>query len=349
MSPTSLVDDLIWLVDIPSETGSERALRDAIADRLSGSVDVEVVNESLVVGRRSGRPRIDLYGHLDTVPANGNLPARVDAGRVHGLGASDMKAGLAVMLAALESEDVARGPYDVVGVFYDREEGPADENGLEGVLDGVQHLGGADLAVVLEPTDNELQLGCQGALNALVTFRGVAAHSARPWLGVNAITTAGEWLAAMHRRAPRDVEVEGLVFKETHVVTTAVGGRARNVIPDEFALNVNHRYPPDRSPEEAARALQAICGAADGFEIVDSAPPAPLVRDHELVQRLQGAGVAAVTAKTAWTDVARLAQRGIAAVNFGPGEVAMAHRSDESVAIGALQRGWEILRRFLTA
>lgn len=344
---SGLVDDLCWLVDIPSETGSERRLRDAIAERLSNVTEVEIVGESLVAGRHTDRPRIDLYGHLDTVPENGNLPSRVDGGRVHGLGASDMKAGLALMIAALESPEVADGPYDVLAIFYDREEGPADENGLEEVLDSVAHLGAAELAVVLEPTDNELQLGCQGTMNAAVTFHGVAAHSARPWLGVNAITTAGAWLAEMHRRAARDVEVEGLVFKETYVVTMASGGRARNVIPDEFTLNVNHRYPPDRSAEEAERILRMICGAADRVEVVDSAPAAPVVRDNVHVQRLEAAGVT-VAAKTAWTDVARLSQRGVPAANFGPGEVALAHRADESVAIDALEAGWEILCSLLT-
>jgi succinyl-diaminopimelate desuccinylase len=344
----ALVDDLCWLIDVPSVTGSERALRDAIADRLAGHVDVELVGESLVAGRRTGRPRIDLYGHLDTVPENGNLPARVAGDRVHGLGASDMKAGLALMVAALEDEAVAAGPYDVVTVFYDAEEGPADENGLEAVLDAVGDLDTAELGVVLEPTDNELQLGCQGTMNATVTFRGTAAHSARPWLGDNAITRAGAWLTQMHGMEARDVEVDGLVFKETYAVTTAHGGRARNVIPDEFVVNLNHRFPPDRSSEEAQRLLAEACAAADAFEVIDIAPPAPLVRDNRHVRRLESSGVAGVAAKTAWTDVARLAARGIPAVNFGPGEVALAHRADESVAVAALEQGWSILRRFLS-
>ena len=241
-----LVDDLCWLVDIASVTGDERVLRDAVADRLSDIVDVEIVGGSLVAGRRTGKPRIDLYGHLDTVPANGNLTSRVEGGRVHGLGASDMKAGLTVMLSALEDPAIASGPYDVIAVLYDREEGPAEENGLEDVLDEVAHLGEAEFALVMEPTDNELQLGCQGTINATVSFEGKAAHSARPWLGENAVTKAGEWLAAMHRRKARNVAVGGLTFKETFVVTTAFGGVARNVIPDSFAVNVNHRYPPDR-------------------------------------------------------------------------------------------------------
>ena len=344
-----LVDDLCWLVDIPSVTGEERALRDAIAERLSTTVEVDIVGESLVAGRPTGRPRIDLYGHLDTVPENGNLPARVEDGRVQGLGTSDMKSGLALMLAALESPVVADGPYDVFGIFYDREEGPADENGLEGVLDAVSHLGDAELALVMEPTDNELQLGCQGTINARVTFEGEAAHSARPWLGDNAVTKAGEWLAGMHLREARDVIVEGLTFRETFVVTTASGGVARNVIPALFTLNMNHRYPPDRSSEEAEQMLAEVCAAADRFEVVDSAPAGPIPTDNRHVDRLRASGVASVTAKTAWTDVARLTQRGISAVNFGPGEVALAHRADESVSIVALQTGWAILEQFLTA
>ncbi|MCH7583550.1 MAG: succinyl-diaminopimelate desuccinylase [Acidobacteria bacterium] len=346
--PNRLVDDLCWLVDIRSVTGEERELRDAIAGRLSATVEVEKVGESLVVGRRTGKPRIDLYGHLDTVPENGNLPARIEAGRVNGLGTTDMKSGLALMLAALRSEAVANGPYDVFGIFYDREEGPAAENGLDGVLDEVGHLGDAELALVMEPTDNELQLGCQGTINASVVFEGEAAHSARPWLGENAVTKAGVWLAEMHRREARDVMVEGLMFRETFVVTTASGGVARNVIPASFALNVNHRYPPDRSSKEAEQILADVCAAADRFEIVDRAPAAPIPGDNRHVERLKASGVAAVTAKTAWTDVARLALRGIPAVNFGPGEVSLAHRADESVSIEALETGWTILEQFLT-
>jgi succinyl-diaminopimelate desuccinylase len=348
MTVDRLVDDLLWLIDIPSETGHERVLRDAIADRLAAVTDVEIVNESLVAGRVTGRPRIDLYGHLDTVPVNGNLPGALSNGRVLGLGSSDMKAGLALMLAALEHPAIADGPFDVVAVFYDREEGPSEENGLEGVLDAVSHLAAADLAVVMEPTDNELQLGCQGTMNATVTFVGEAAHSARPWLGDNAVSKAGEWLSDMHRRVARDVVVAGLTFKETFVVTTARGGRARNVIPDSFELNVNHRYPPDRSVAEAEAILAEVCAAADRFEVIDRALAAPIPADNEHVDRLKASGVAAVTAKTAWTDVARLTARGIDAVNFGPGEVALAHRADESVAVAALEQGWAVLERFLT-
>ncbi|MBI5157527.1 MAG: succinyl-diaminopimelate desuccinylase, partial [Acidimicrobiia bacterium] len=246
----SLVDDLVWLVDIPSKTGHEAVIRGAVAGRLT-HLAPRVVGNSVVVGRRTGRPLIALYGHLDTVPAQGNLPARVEGGRVHGLGTSDMKSGLAVMIALLEDETVARGPFDVLGVFYDAEEGPAAGNGLERVLDETPDLLDAEFSVVMEPTDGELQLGCQGAINATVEFHGVAAHSARPWLGENAITKAAWWLGEIDRRSWRDVVVGGLTFKETFDITTARACVARNVITAVATFNINHRLTPNRTLDQA--------------------------------------------------------------------------------------------------
>jgi succinyl-diaminopimelate desuccinylase len=344
----SLADDLVWLVDIPSPTGEEAALRDAVTKRLAASqVPARVVGRSVVLGEATGRPVISLYGHLDTVPAQGNLPARVEGDRVFGLGASDMKAGLAVMIALLEDPAVRSGPFDVIGVFYDGEEGPADGNGLERVLDEVPELLTSELAVVLEPTDGELQLGCQGVINARVEFAGRSAHSARPWLGENAITKAGPWLAAMDARQVREVSVGGLVFNETFAVTMAQGGIANNVIPSRFVVNLNHRFPPDRTMEEAERLVLDACAAADAVEIVDRAPAAPIPEANPHLDRLRTV-VDVVSAKTAWTDVARLAERGVPAVNYGPGEVAQAHQEDESVSVTALERSLSILRELLS-
>jgi succinyl-diaminopimelate desuccinylase len=342
----SLVDDLAWLIDIPSVTGDEVALREAVAQRL-GHLDPRQIGNSLVVGLRTGRPLVVLYGHLDTVPVQGNLPARIAGDRVHGLGASDMKSGLAVMMGLLEDPAVVSGPFDVMGVFYDAEEGPADGNGLERVLDETPALGAAEFSIVLEPTDGELQLGCQGAINATVEFHGTAAHSARPWLGENAITKAADWLAEIERRAWRDVSVAGLTFKETFAVTTAAGGVARNVIPARFTLNLNHRFPPDRTMAEAEELVRRVCAPADHVEIVDRAPAAPIPEGNPHLDRLRSL-VEVVAAKTAWTDVARLTARGLAAVNYGPGEVALAHRADESVSIAAMERCRAVLGRFLT-
>lgn len=345
MSLGSLVDDLVWLIDIPSPTGDEVRLRDAVAGRL-GHLAPRTVGNSVVVGVRSGRPLVVVYGHLDTVPEQGNLPARVDGDRVFGLGASDMKAGLAVMIALLEDPAVAAGPFDLMGVFYDAEEGPAADNGLEAVLDAVPDLLEAEFSVVMEPTDGELQLGCQGTINATVEFHGEAAHAARPWLGENAVSKAGAWLADMHQRGWRDVVVSGLTFKETFVVTRAHGGVANNVIPSRFVLNLNHRFPPDRTVDEAIEMVRQVCAAADAVAITDVAPPAPIPEGNPHLERLRSL-VPIVSAKTAWTDVARLAGRGLAAVNYGPGEVALAHRADESAPIAGMEACLRVMREFL--
>lgn len=335
------------LVDIPSPTGDEGALARHLAERLAAVGEVTALGNAVVVRRDRGRARIDLYGHLDTVPEQGNLPARIEGGRLHGLGASDTKAGLAVMVALMEDEAVAAGPYDLAAVFYDREEGPAHENGLEAVLDAAPYLADAALAVVMEPTDNEIQLGCQGALNATVRFTGRSAHSSRPWHGENAVTKAGAWLATMHELQPVEVEVAGLSFRETFAVTTATGGIARNVIPAGFEVNLNHRFPPDRTLEQAEARLRQVCDAADAVEIVDRAAPAPIPDGNPHLDRLIEVSGAAVTGKQAWTDVARLTARGVPALNYGPGETALAHRRDESVALAALEESFEVLKRFL--
>ncbi len=346
----SLADDLVWLIGVPSPTGEEQALCTAVARRLSPRYGADAllrVGNALVVGRPDQRPQITFYGHLDTVPAQGNAVPELREGRVHGVGASDMKSGLAVMVALLEDGAVGAGPYNLTAVFYDREEGPADENGLEDVLNAVGWLGQAELAVVLEPTDLEVQLGCQGTLNATVSFLGRAAHSARPWLGENAITKAGAWLVDMARRAPRKVMVNELEFNELFSVTKAQGGVASNVIPARFDLNVNYRFPPDLTLEQAESRLLAATAAADEVEIVDRAAPAPIPEGNAHLERLSAVSGAVLTGKQAWTDVARLAQRGIPAVNYGPGETAEAHRADESVEAQNLEVAFAALRRFL--
>jgi succinyl-diaminopimelate desuccinylase len=347
----NLAGDLAWLIGIPSVTGDEEALCTALARRLSPCFGAEAllrVGNALVVGRPGPGTPITLYGHLDTVPAQGNAAPEVREGRVFGLGASDMKAGLAVMLALLEDAEVVAGPYCLSAVFYDREEGPAHENGLEDVLNQVGWLGEAALAVVLEPTDLELQPGCQGALNARVTFLGEAAHSSRPWLGSNAITRAGEWLAAMHRREPVPVTVGGLEFREVMTVTTARGGVATNVVPASFELNLNYRFPPSVGLEEAEARLREAAAPADRVEVFDRAPAALVPPDNLHLERLARVTGARRTGKQGWTDVARLWARGVPAVNYGPGEVALCHRADESVPVANLEAAFGALKRFLT-
>ena len=348
---TPLHETLGWLVDIPSVTGNEGRLCTAIAERLLPSWSIDTVTRlgnSLVVGRTGDRPLITLLGHIDTVPEQGNGASRVDGDRMYGLGTSDMKAGVAVMIHLLESQDVVDGPYDVVGVFYDKEEGSSDDNGLEDVLDRAPWLTGAALAVVLEPTDLRLELGCNGVMNADVVFTGTAAHSARPWMGENAITKAGAWLDRLHRMEPEAVHVDGLEYREVFSVTRASGGIANNVIPAEFRLNVNYRFPPSYDLARAEERVREVSADADRVVVKDRAAAGAVPTANEHLDRLVEALGAERSAKQGWTDVARLGARGVPAVNYGPGDPGLAHRADESVALGNLDAAYEGLLGFLT-
>jgi succinyl-diaminopimelate desuccinylase len=347
---SSLAETLAWLVDIPSVTTAEGRIATEIAARLYPALGLDGVDRfgnSLIAGRRSGRPLMVLAGHLDTVPSQGQGPARIEQGRLYGLGAADMKAGLAVMLHLLEDPEVVMGNYDLVGIFYAGEEGPSAGNELEVILNSAAWLQEAELAVVLEPSDGEIQIGCNGIINARVVFRGQSAHSARPWLGENAISKAGQFLAGLHERQPEAFDVDGLVFREVVSATRAQGGIANNIIPPLFELNLNYRFAPTKTLEEAEATLREICAAADGVEVVDGAPAGPVDTDHVLLDKLAAAAGAIRTAKQGWTDVARFGTRGIQAVNFGPGETAQAHQADESVELSDLDRSFESLRSIL--
>ena len=346
----TLLDTVCWLVDIRSVIGEEDRLCEALAGRLRDTYRPEEIRRtrnSLVVGSRTDRPLVLLVGHIDTVPWQGQGPAHVKGGRLFGLGASDMKSGVGVMIHLLEDRAVREGPYDVVGVFYDAEEGPDSQNGLEPVLQHFSWLSGAGFAVVAEPTDLELQLGCQGVINATVRFEGRAAHSARPWLGENAVTKAGTWLADLHDRAPEPFEIGGLTFYEVFSVTRAYAGVANNVIPATFDLHLNYRFPPHLTGADAVARLEKVAGAADSVEILECVDGAPVPEGNPFLDRLIRIAEAPVTPKQAWTDVARLARYGIPAVNYGPGETAQAHRANESVPITNLKPAFDTLRRFL--
>jgi len=338
---TDLVETLCWLVDIPSVTGDESRLRDAIGQRLE-AMPSRAVGDSLVVGQPREQAVL-LVGHLDTVPLQGHVGATVEGGRVHGLGATDMKSGLAVMIHLIES----LGPDRVACVFYAGEEGPFSENQLGMVLEAAPWLRGAAAAVVMEPTDRGVEAGCQGVINAELTFEGEAAHSARPWLGENAITKAGAFLTRMHGLEPELHVVGGLDFKEVISVTTAHGGVAKNIIPATFSLNVNYRFAPDRSMEGAIDRLREVCSAGDRFIVADSAPAGAVAIEHPLFQRLIEVAAAPISGKQGWTDVAQLSEAGIPAINFGPGEPALAHKPGESVRVDDLSWAYDSLSAVL--
>jgi succinyl-diaminopimelate desuccinylase len=322
--------------------------RFARVERISSSVVVHVDEGR---GERGGRPLIALCGHLDTVPVHPDdrHPPRREGGRLVAPGASDMKGGLAVMMELAERLPRERRFCDLVLVLYAREEGPYLENELEEVLREPGRLGRPDLALCLEPTDNVLQLGCVGSIHATFTFPGRSAHSARPWHGENAIHRAGALLSDLAARAPREARSGGHLFREVISATRIEGGRARNVVPDRCAVNVNFRFAPDRTVEAAAEELRALAarhGAA--AELVDVAPACPAYADHPSVRRLvERTGVASAP-KQAWTDVARLAAHGIPAANLGPGATSQAHQRGEWVEIAALARCYEIYERFLS-
>ena len=337
----SLAETLTWLVDIPSVTGDESVLRDAIADRLA-SMTQKKIARSLVAGN-PGAGKVLLVGHLDTVPLQGHVGARVEEDRLYGLGATDMKGGLAVMIHLIED----LGPDQVGCVFYSCEEGPIAGNDLGLVLEEAPWLKAATAAFVMEPTNRELHFGCQGAINARVTFEGQAAHSARPWLGENAVTKSAGFLATIADVEPELHVVGGLEFNEVVSITRASGGVANNIIPAEFALNVNYRFAPDRSVEDAVARLREICAEADQFEVSDSAPAGSVDSDHPLFTKLKEITGAEVGGKQGWTDVAQMSAAGVPAVNFGPGETSLAHRPGESVRLDDLDWAYESLAALL--
>lgn len=336
-----MIETLAWLVDIPSETGNEANIRDAIAGRMAGH-PLHPLRDSLVVGE-PGPGKVLLVGHTDTVPLQGHVGARIENGRLHGLGATDMKGGLAVMVHLLEDHGTDR----LIGVFYAGEEGPMAGNDLGPMLDEMPSLTEAEAGVVMEPTNREVHAGCQGSVNATITFEGEAAHSARPWLGVNAISKAGGFLAKMDGLTPEVRTIEGLEFKEVMSITRASGGVANNVIPSEFHLNVNYRFSPDRTIEQAIENLQQVCEGADRYEVADTAPPAYPALDHPLFEKLVANSGGVVKSKQGWTDVAQLAQRGIPGVNLGPGETGLAHKPGESVDLGDLDWAYQALAETL--
>lgn len=347
-----LLEALLFFLERPSVTGEEKALCDDLEERIARSPGWEIqrISNNLMVRREepsSSRPRIVFAGHLDTVPQpQQEIEVRVEGDRVYGRGASDMKAGDAVMLALLENFDWEAGRFEPTFVFYEREEGPFAENGLEAVFAGSPWVLEADLAIVPEPTAGALEVGCVGTSQVEVTFRGKSSHAARPWQGENALTKAGRFLAALHERPAEEVLVEGLSFYEVLTPTTARGGRAKNVVPDSFWVNVNHRFAPGKDIEDVRRLFDELLGDDATYEIPDFAPSGSVDLGNPLLQELIAAGLE-VRPKQAWTDVARFAERGVAAVNFGPGLTSQAHQDTEYAEVSLLTGCHERLQGFL--
>jgi succinyl-diaminopimelate desuccinylase len=321
------------LVDVPSVSGDEATVADAVdgALRSCGHLDVERYGHVVVARTNLGRPyRIVLAGHLDTVPIADNVPSRRDGDLLYGCGTCDMKSGIAVMLRL--AAHLPKPAHDLTFVFYDCEEVEASRNGLGRLaLERPDVLRG-DLAIVLEPSGGAVEAGCQGTLRVDVSVDGVRAHSARAWLGVNAIHRAGEVLRRLEAYEPRSVDIDGCVYREGLNAVRISGGTAGNVLPDSCVVTVNFRFAPDRGVEAAFEHVRSVF---EGYpvDLVDAAAGAlPGLQSPAAAQFVRATGSTPV-AKYGWTDVARFAELGIAAVNFGPGNPNLAHKRDEHVNV----------------
>ncbi|MFH8771557.1 MULTISPECIES: succinyl-diaminopimelate desuccinylase [unclassified Streptomyces] len=350
MTALDLTTDVVTLtralVDLPSESGQEERIADAVetALRALSHLTVDRVGNSVVARTTLGRSeRAVLAGHLDTVPAAGNLPSRLDGGRVHGLGACDMKGGVAVALriAATVTEPVR----DLTYVFYECEEVEGERNGLARIgAARPELLEEAGLAILMEPSDAGVEAGCQGILTADIVVKGARAHTARAWQGVNAAHKAARVLRRLDEHTPERVVVDGLEYREGLSAVAVRAGVAGNVVPDECVVTVNCRFAPSRSAEEAEAYVRGLFPEYEVrvTEVVAGALPR-LDRVGELVAALG----AEPRPKLGWTDVARFAALGVPALNYGPGDPSLAHTAGEYVPVEHLQQCEERLRRWL--
>jgi succinyl-diaminopimelate desuccinylase len=340
------------LVDIPSESLHEADVRAHLLTLVPEAFVAEYAAEDAFVfarPRREGAPLVLLVGHYDTIPAQGNLPGRIEGGAVHGCGAADMKGGVAVAVELVRELALREpGPCDVALLLFGKEELPAQFSPLPDLFERSRLAPAADLAILLEPTDLTIQAGCLGNMNARLTFSGVSGHSARPWAAENAIEKAIAGLAPIAAVERREAIVGGLPFYEVVSITQLEAGIASNVIPDRAVATLNLRYAPDRTPESAAELLRSLTPEGAELEITGDSPPAAVVTDTPLVRALRDAGDLRFEPKQAWTNVADFTTRGVDAVNFGPGATRYAHRRDELVEIASLVTAYETLLRFLT-
>jgi len=341
------------ICDIPSVSDDETALADAIFDAVSALAHLEVYRDgdTIVARTHLGRAqRVAIAGHIDTVPINNNLPTReieVD-GEPHlwGRGTVDMKAGVAVQLKL--AAELVDPRVDLTWLWYDHEEVEASRSGLTRLARSRPDLFAADFAILGEPSGGEVEGGCNGTLRAIVRTHGARAHSARSWMGENAIHAAAPILARLADYRAAEVPVEGLVYREGLNAVRISGGVAGNVIPDLCEIEVNYRFAPSRDAAEAERHVREVF---DGFEveITDLAEGARPGLDAALAQEFVAAVGAVPTAKYGWTDVARFSALGVPAVNYGPGDPMLAHHDQERVPLAQIESVERGLRAWLTS
>ena len=355
MSATDLVAATARLIEIPSPSHHEAELADFVEDELRAvdGLEVDRVSDN-VVARTPGRgaPRVMLAGHLDTVPANGNERPTVEGDVLHGLGAADMKGGLAVMLDLART--LGRPAVDVTYLFYVCEEVDSRHSGLLEIERERPDLLEADVAILGEPTRSRVEAGCQGNVRAVVRMAGRRAHTARPWMGVNAIHRLAPVLAAVGSWEERCPVIDGCRYREALQAVSIEGGVAANVVPDEVMVTLNHRFAPDRNAESAFAGIRAgiepllDAGAGDSIEMVASAEGAAPGLGHPLLADLVRRTGTEPLAKLGWTDVSFFSARGVAATNFGPGDPELAHTAAERVERADLERANATLRALLS-
>jgi succinyl-diaminopimelate desuccinylase len=353
LDPTESVVELTrQLCDLESVSGNEAAIADAIQAALAPASHLEVIRDGDAVVARTnlGREhRVVIAGHIDTVPVNGNLPTRHETedgvDYLWGRGTVDMKAGVAVALKL--AVEIAYPRIDVTWIWYDHEEVSADLNGLGRLARNRPDLLAGDFAILMEPTNADIEGGCNGNLRAEIRTFGLRAHSARAWVGKNAIHAAAPILATLAAYEPQDVEVDGLVYREGLNAVGITGGIAGNVIPDECMVHVNYRFAPSRSTEEAVAHISELFGGYD-IRIVDLADGARPGLDATFAQEFVASVGGTAKPKYGWTDVARFSALGIPAVNYGPGDPLKAHADDERVPVAQIESCERGLRAWLS-
>ena len=350
---TDLLQLTSELVSIPSVSHAEGPLVDHLESELAGLSHLEVtrVGDNLVA-RTTGanQYRLLLAGHTDTVPVNGNDVARIDGDVLWGVGSTDMKAGLAVMLELARS--IKDPTLEVTYVFYAREEVASIHNGLGELFRERPDLMQADAALLGEPTDAEIEAGCQGTMRVEVHLQGQRAHTARPWMGRNAIHRLGAILCALEQWRERRPIIDGCEFREALQAVAVGGGVAGNVVPDAATVTINHRFAPDRNAQQAEDVIRALVEphleVGDRFEVVDVASAAAPALGHPILSTLIQRNDLAVSAKLGWTDAARFSDHAIPAANFGPGDSTLAHTADERVTRAPIERCYDALHALLT-
>jgi succinyl-diaminopimelate desuccinylase len=348
----SSVDLTRTICDIPSVSGEETPLADAIHEAVAqlAHLDVHRDGDTIVARTQLGRAqRAVIAGHIDTVPINGNVPTRdidVDGDPyIWGRGTVDMKGGVAVQLKL--AAELTEPRVDITWMWYDHEEVDADLNGLTRLARNRPDLFAGDFAILGEPSNGEVEGGCNGNLRAIVRTDGVRAHSARAWVGENAIHKAAPVLMRLSEYRPREIAVEGLVYREGLNAVRIRGGIAGNVIPDACEVEVNYRFAPSRSLAEAERHVRDVFAGYD-VEVVDAAAGARPGLDAPLAQEFLAAVGAEPRPKYGWTDVARFSALGVPAVNYGPGDPHLAHHDEERVPVAQIEAVERGLRAWLT-